>query len=110
MISKENFKKLAFAIRKLQEDRAILADCIENIIDGHAIVTTGDETISDIIDVMSDGSAVWKDYIDWWLFGNVEKKIWLEDGTEINVESIDQLYDFLVKYGVNENEKGIRNI
>ena len=105
MISKENFKKLVFAIRKLEEDRTILADCIENIIDGYAIVTMGDETISDIIDVMADGNELMKDDIKWWLFEDVEKKVWLKDGTEINVESIDQLYDFLVEYGVNENGK-----
>lgn len=100
MISKNSFKILASAIRKLEEDRTILADCIENIIDGYAIVTIGNETIKDIIEAMSDSSKVWKEYIEWWLFEDVEKKVWLEDGTEINVGSIDQLYDFLSKYGV----------
>ena len=78
MISKNSFKILASAIRKLEEDRTILADCIENIIDGYAIVTIGNETIKDIIEAMSDSSKFGKNILNGGFLKMLRKKCGLK--------------------------------
>ena len=35
------------------------------------------------------------DYIEWWLFEQVDKKVWLKDGTEIDLSTPKKLYKFL---------------
>jgi hypothetical protein len=35
------------------------------------------------------------DFIGWWLYEDVEKKVWLKDGTEISLLTVEDLYDFL---------------
>jgi len=37
------------------------------------------------------------EYISWWLYEDVEKAVWLEDGkVEIRLDTVEQLYDFLI--------------
>lgn len=35
--------------------------------------------------------------IEWWLFEDVQKKVWLNDGTEVDLKTAEQLYEFLVE-------------
>ena len=36
-----------------------------------------------------------EDLVSWWLYEDVEKILYEEDGTEINVENIDDLYSYI---------------
>lgn len=38
------------------------------------------------------------DLIEWWLWEDVDKIITLQDGTEVNVESLDALWEYIVSY------------
>lgn len=93
---RDNFCKLIGAIKKLQEDREILADGIEKVIDDYAIVTTGDETIKDIVEVLESETHDESGLIEWWLYEDVEKNVWLEDGTKVDLKTAEQLYEYLM--------------
>ena len=36
-----------------------------------------------------------EDLVSWWMYEDVDKILYVEDGTEINIEDIDDLYSYL---------------
>ena len=39
-----------------------------------------------------------KDLVSWWMYEDVEKVVYEEDGSETNLENIDDLYSYLEKF------------
>lgn len=95
-MKKETFVKIINAIKKLQEDRGMLAEGIEKFVDGYVIVTLGDETVEDLIDALSFELGDKYEWISWWFFEDVDKVVSFEDGRpDIRLDTPEQLYDFL---------------
>lgn len=42
-----------------------------------------------------------RDLIYWWLYEDVDKIIYFSD-MEVDVETLDQLYDYIIKYEINQ--------
>lgn len=95
-MKKETFCKLIRAIKMLQEDREIMADGIEKIIDGYAIVTVGDETQNAIVEALEEEMEDTNEWISWWLYEDVDKVVSFDDGRpDVRLDTAEQLYDFL---------------
>ena len=107
MITKQQFKKLLKAIK--DEEKRICK--LEKILDEVAVesyIILNRTFINNVIDVLEEHFTDGKTgYISWWLFEDVEKKIW-ENGNEnepTDVSTPDKFYDFLVRIKGEKNEK-----
>lgn len=107
MITKELFIE---TIEKINKERVKIEKfnkAISSICDGYPIVTAGDGYLNALLEVLKACFEDEGEYIEWWLFENVEKKVWETDGEtnetiEYDVSTPEALYDFLMK---NKNER-----
>lgn len=108
-ITKKQFKFLIKSIQKHDKKIRKLEDFLGDYVDSYVIFNR--DISDDIIDFLEDYFCDGEDYISWWLYEDVEKKIW-ENGTEndpTDVSTLDKLYDFLIRLK-KENGNGEKNI
>ena len=109
IITKKEFKFLIKAIQKQDKKITKLEDFLSNYVDSYVIFNR--DASDDIIKFLEDYFCDGEDYISWWLYEGVEKKIW-ENGTEnepTDVSTLDKLYEFLVREK-KEKENATKNI
>ena len=97
MINKELFVQVINNIRKQEKRADKFSKALSQICDGHPVFDVNNLYLKSLLDVLKVNFNDQDDYISWWLWEDVEKKVWLEDGTEIDVGTPEQLYDFLVE-------------
>lgn len=96
MITKELFINVINNIRKQEKRVDKFSKALSTICDGHPVFDTNNLYLKSLLDVLKATFDDQDDYITWWLWEDVEKKVWLEDQTEIDLSTPEQLYDFLV--------------
>lgn len=107
MITKELFLKI---IRKIQDgDKRVerASDALNSLTDGYAIINIHSDYEDALLELFATAMKDDDNIIEWWLYENVEKKIWLQPNSkyndsdeeiEIDVSIPELLYDFLIKY------------
>jgi len=102
MIDKETFVKRIGLIQNYNSELETLQVLIDKITDGYSVVTIGDYIINETMWMLSelidpDDAIFIFDYINWWLYEDVDKVVYIED-KEIKVETPEELYDFLIHF------------
>lgn len=107
MISKDLFVKTLNTIQEEWEKTNRFDAALREICDGHPIVMLGNGYLDALLTVLNDCFNDKNEFVSWWLFENVEKKIWETDTTtgeeiEYDVSAPEALYDYLVKNAKNK--------
>lgn len=92
-MSKKTFVNVVNNIlKKLEQDRDF-GDAMSQIFDGHFVLRDDYmlESLFQVLEELIDPHQ----YIQWWIFEDVEKKVWIGD-LEVDVSTPEKLYDFLV--------------
>ena len=83
-------------VQNFLSEQKTLEALIDKISDGYSVVTIGNYLINEMIDMIEE-SLSYKDILEWWLFEDVEKKIYDSNGNEIaDVTKLEDLYDYMV--------------
>ena len=109
MISNDLFCKTITAIQEQGEINDNFSKALQTVGDGHFVFGTDNKYYYALMNILVD---IFKDdgeWISWWLYEEVEKVVWLKDGSKIRIDTPGQLYDFLLqniaeKESVRENE------
>jgi hypothetical protein len=93
-IKKELFCEIIELTQKQEKRDEEISEAMSNYT--NSFVSFGHTTVKEALmrllrEVMGDTD----DFIGWWLYEDVEKKVWLKDGTEISLLTVGELYDFL---------------
>lgn len=99
-VDKEHFVYYMACIKNQSDKIHKFSKAIEDLSDGYVLFDSNNLYLEALLDLLKITFNDQDDYIGWWLYEDVEKKVWLADGTEINLETPEALYDFLIK----ENE------
>jgi hypothetical protein len=92
----KQFERLILAIQESDKERDNFNDALSPFNDGWTIITLGYNLTKAVINYLEDVFNDKCNYIDWWLYEDVEKVIY-ENDKQIKVKTIRQLYDFLMK-------------
>lgn len=102
MMRKENFVKAINALIEQSERDCEFEKALEPFFDNYLISSLSDHLQNAVIDLLEDEMNDIGETISWWLYDAPEAGknkescyIFLQDGTEITVETPEQLYDFL---------------
>lgn len=96
MISKECFIERMQAIDDFYGEQHVLYDALDPIVDGYFVITLGDKLIDTIVKQTNEELYPQDmDLLSWWLYEDVDKIINV-DNKEINVEQLEDLYDFMI--------------
>lgn len=95
MLNQRDFVSFIKAIKKEEKRLYELGRNLESLGDGFIVLEN--PLIESIVKFLETAMEDKSDYITWWLFEDIEKKIWLQDGTEIDVSTPQKLYKFLVQ-------------
>lgn len=99
-MNKEKFIKIMESIQEHSKTQEIFGNSLKLISDSFPIITFGDKLISELIEILEDELKDIDNYIEWWLYEDVEKVVYVNK-KEIDVRTLDKLYDFL-----KENKNG----
>jgi hypothetical protein len=98
MMTKKQFIKRVGLIQNYHSEQDTLQVVIDKLTDGYCVVTMGEYIIQDMITMIEEDLG-YSDILGWWLYEDVNKVIWDKDGTEYSVRTLDELYDYMVRYG-----------
>ena len=104
MLSKEKFIQYLNSIKNLDHEVDKWEDFLKIDIFKSPLFQRSFDLIDIVIKYLSDNNTDIEDLISWWLYEDVDKLIFLPDGTTINVETSDKLYDYIM------NDMNIINI
>ena len=95
-IPKELFIEIIEKIQKQNEKDDKLSEVISDYT--NSFFTCGDSLYLECLLKLLEDIIDPYEYISWWLYDSVncEKIVWLKDGTEIKLDTLEQLYDFLI--------------
>ena len=94
MLNKEEFIKYINNIVDINKEIDVWLDTLHcNIIESPLIQCVFDMA-DNVVKLISNGNEEIEDYINWWLYEDVEKIVWV-DNKEIDVSTIEKLYNFL---------------
>jgi hypothetical protein len=100
MISKKTFVNAINNIRTQEKKASEFTNALTIYCDGHPVFDRNNLYLKSLLDVLKEIFQDEYDTIEWWLWENVEKKIWInygkEDQIEIDLSTPEQLYDYLV--------------
>ena len=96
MITKKLFVDVLKNIQKQEKRVSKFSKALGEICDGHPVFDTDNLYLKSLLDILKVTFDDRDDYITWWLWEDVEKKVWLQDGVEIDLKTPEKLYDFLV--------------
>ena len=99
MIKKQFIKRIQL-IQNFHSQQDTLGQLIDKIADGWSTPTIGIGLVEEIISMINEMMRIKdKDLLEWWLYDEgVDKVIFIND-VEISVRTLDELYDYIVKYG-----------
>lgn len=95
-ISKELFVEVIENIREQEAKMNRFSKALNEICDGHPLMDVNNLYLHSLLKVLESIFHDNYDTISWFLWEDVEKKIWLADGTEIDVSTPEKLYDYLI--------------
>lgn len=74
-----------------------------DLLDFDNTISQLEKSIPTILRKEKDEPYGWiQDLVGWWLYENIEKKIWYDE-IEVNVESVEDFTDYLIReYGTND--------
>ena len=98
MLKKETFVNALLNIKKQSERVDKFSSAIEAMSDGFIVFDSDNLYLSSLIKVLREVMNDKDDFISWWLYEDVEKVIWLDDGTRIELNTAEDLYDYLLNY------------
>ena len=98
MMTKEQFVKRIKLIQNFYSEQDTLAVLINKITGGGSIVIIGDYLVQEIIAMIYENMKCnpCHGWIEWWLWEDVEKVVYYPNGTQTKVETLEELYEFLV--------------
>lgn len=96
-ISKKMFLEIIRAVRREEEKNERMTDMASEVFDGH-FVARENPSMSMLFLLLKELIDPYE-YVLWWLYEDVEKKVWFNSETdkkvEIDLTTPEQLYDFL---------------
>jgi hypothetical protein len=95
MISKEMFCEAIDAIQKEREKSHNLGKALEEYLADSWVIVKESPTFKMLLKMLKELMHDDVDTIEWWLFEDVEKKIYFDD-TFVDVTKKEDLYDYLV--------------
>lgn len=107
-ITRELFSRIISSIKAQSEKEDRISTSLEEMFDGYLIPTISEGLTNLLIDILKLEFDDDNDWIGWWIYekeyGTLERlKAYNADGSEIVLNTIDKLYDFLI---LNKKEKG----
>ena len=96
MLSKEKFIQYLNSIKNLDHEVDKWEDFLKIDIFESPLFQRSFDLIDIVIKYLSDNNTDIEDLISWWLYEDVDKLIFLPDGTTIDVETSDKLYDYIM--------------
>lgn len=96
MLSKEKFIEYLTAIIKYNEEADKWEDFLRIDIFESSLFQRSFDLIDIVIKYLSDNNTDIEDLISWWLYEDVDKLIFLQDGTTIDVKTPDKLYNYIM--------------
>ena len=96
MLSKEKFIQYLNSIKNLDYEVDKWEDFLKIDIFESPLFQRSFDLIDIVIKYLSDNNVNIEDLISWWLYEDVDKLIFLPDGTTIDVETSDKLYDYIM--------------
>jgi hypothetical protein len=74
-----------------------------DLLDFDNTISQLEKSIPTILRKEKDEQYGWiQDLVGWWLYENIEKKIWYDD-IEVNVDKVEDFTDYLIReYGTND--------
>ena len=95
MISKELFLEVIDLIKKQEENDRKITEVLPLFCDGNGLLFTGQKYYyKALIKLLKDGMNDRGNYIEWWLYEDVEKVIYCKDD-DIDVSTAEKFSDFL---------------
>lgn len=108
MSKKELFLDCLKQIQKEYQKIETFNDALYTVCDGHPVIELGDGYLNALVKTLKYLVDDDEDWIDWWLFEAVDKKVFLEDKTIIDVSEPEDFYEFLIKNNNSENTESQR--
>ena len=110
MISFKTFKKVITGIQQHRQwqDRCTKFINQEICTDSRAFVTAGDDLSAITLKLLEEIFDDKGEWINWWLYEDVEKVVGFSDGTSKNISKLKDLYNFLLENKA-EHEKEREN-
>lgn len=96
MLSKEKFIQYLNSIKNLDHEVDKWEDFLKIDIFESPLFQRSFDLIDIVIKYLSDNNTDIEDLISWWLYEDVDKLIFLQNGTTIDVETPDKLYDYII--------------
>lgn len=103
MLNQRDFVSFIRAVKKEEKRLYDIGRNLESLGDGFIVLEN--PLIEFIIKFLKTAMRDEDDYISWWLFEDIEKKVWLKDGTEVDLSTPQKLYKFLRKDMRDETNK-----
>lgn len=97
MITKSMFVDAINNVRQQESRVDQFSKALSAICDGHPVFDVNNLYLKSLLEVLKATFNDQDNYISWWLWEDVEKKVWLPDDTEIDLSTPEQLYDFLIQ-------------
>lgn len=97
MISEDLFIKTIENIQKQQEKVDRFNKALDELSDGYPIFDSNNLYLESLLEILKSVFHDENEWIEWWLWENVEKTVWFDDGTEIDLTSSKSLYNFLIQ-------------
>ena len=96
MITKELFIEIIENIKKQNAVDDEISTALEKVCGSYVIFNTENLIYSSLYKLLEEVFKDKGDWIQWWLYEDVEKKAWIGE-EEIILENVEQLYDILIK-------------
>lgn len=96
MLSKEKFIEYLTAITKYNEEVDKWIDFFKIDIFESPLFIKASDLADIVVSYLSDKNENIKDLINWWLYEDVDKLLFLPNNTTIDVETPDKLYDYII--------------
>lgn len=100
-ISKEDYCNMVKEIQSYDKEICDFSECMQKFSDTYYLSTIGSNLCSKLIELLSKLTNDYcqdtynDNWLSWWLYEDVEKKIYNQDDSFIDVTNIEDLYDYL---------------
>jgi len=109
LLNKEEFIKIIENIQKQEEIHDKITDALDCMYEGRGFFMGSElyhESLMKLLKIVMNDID---EYISWWLYEDVEKKVWYKEGDkkiEIDLTTSSKLYDYLIEnYVLKNNNK-----
>ena len=94
-MTKQQFVKRMALIQNHHKEQEEIGELINKVTDNYSVVTFGDDLVFEMINMIEE-DLKHKDILAWWLYEGVDKVVYYDDGKEISVRTLEELYDYMV--------------